>query len=301
MVVLFFVLIGAMRVMQKICSKKVSNDINDGTDFFHYGGYYQLVATFLSLISLTIEGFYGFTIETLLCALVSAGLFALEEFASIQAMKGTSLVVCNMFSTGGIFIPCVCGIFLFNEKMSIVQWLGLLIFIISIYFLTAKKEKEEKIFSLKTFFMLLLCLLTGGLVMVVQKYFAILVPNGNISLFSALTFGLNAIIFYAGMGVCVFKNKREEKAEAQVKRVKPLSKTFLACGALLAVSLFVINLLVTYMASTVSSVILFTVSSAISIIITCLVGALVFGEKLTAKNIVGLVLGFVAIVMVNAL
>ncbi len=299
MIVFLFFIIGVMRVIQRISAKKASNLINDNTIFFHYGGYYQLVAGLLSLITLAIAGFYGFNLATLLCALASAVLFAIDLFSGIQAVKGTTLVVCNMFATGGLFIPCVLGIFLFDEPMSVLQWVGLVVFILSIYFLSAKKVKSEKAFSVKTFIMLILSLLSNGLVMVVQKYFAILIPDGNVSLYSALTFGLNALILYTGMGICLLNKKKASPSEAV--KVEPLSTTLLIYGALLAIALFAINILVTYMASTMPSVILFTVSSAISIMITCLVGTIIFKENLTVKNIIGLVLGFVAIVMVNAL
>ncbi len=297
MVVFLFVIVGIMRVVQKICSKKVSNLLGDGTTFFHYGGYYQLVAGGLSLISLFIAGFYGFNVETFFCAFVAAILFAIDLYAGIEAIKGTTLVVSNMFSTGGLFIPCVLGIFLFDEGMNVWQWIGLAVFILSIYFLSAKEKKTEKAFSFKTFIMLLLCLLTNGLVMVVQKYFAVLVPNGNVALYSTLTFGLNALILYVGMAISAFKKSKTEGKEGG--RIKPLSKSLFLCGGLLATALFVINLLVVYMASTVPSVILFTVSSAISLTITCLVGTVVFKEKLTVKNVMGLALGLIAIVMVN--
>ena len=72
------------------------------------------------------------------------------------------------------------------------------------------------------------------------------------------------------------------------------------CGAGLAVALFMVNLLVTMMASKIDSVVLFTVSSALSIVITALVGALIFKEKLTAKNYIGLILGFLSCVIGTA-
>lgn len=55
----------------------------------------------------------------------------------------------------------------------------------------------------------------------------------------------------------------------------------------------------TTLAKSVSSVALFTVTSALSVIITCIVGAAMFKEKLTVKNIIGLLLGFASIVIVN--
>ncbi len=295
--VLFFVIVGVMRVVQTVCTKKSSDLLNEKTTFFHYGGYYQLVAGLLSVISLCIAGFYGFNWETFICAFAAALLFALDLFSGIEAIKGTTIVVCNMFSMGGLFIPCVLGIFLFDENMGWLQWLGLAVFILSIYFLSAKKEKREKAFTVKTLVMLLLNLLANGLVMVVQKYFAMLVPNGNVALYSTLTFGLNALILYACMGICVLPKKGKEGRETS--KIKSLGKVLLICGAALAVALFAINIIITYLASSVPSVILFTVSSAISIIIATLVGIFVFHEKLTVMNGIGLILGLASIVMVN--
>ncbi len=305
MEILGFIVIALMRVIQKVCSKKVSNEVKGGVAFFRYGGYYQLVAAALAFILLCFMGFYGFNGLTVICALATAILFAVDLFTSLEAIKGASLVVCNMFATGGLFVPCVLGIFLFNEPMSVWQWVGIVIFILSIYFLSAKAEKTEKAFTTKTLVMLIVNFLANGLVMVAQKCFALYVPENvrNEAMYSFLTFGLNAVILYACMaGALLIKRKSDTGESLQEKvKYKPMAKLLLICGALLALAVFAINQIVTTLASTVSSVILFTVSSAITVIITCLVGSIVFKEKLTAKNIVGLVLGFASIVIVNTL
>ena len=304
MIVLYFIIIAIMRVLQKICSKKASEYVNDGITFFHYGGYYQMLSAVCALVFLCFVGFYGFNLSTIICAVISALLFALDLFAGIEAIKGTSLVVCNMFALGGLFVPCVAGIFLFDEPMSIWQWSGLIVFVLSIYFLSAKENKEEKKaarpFTLRTFFMLVLSFIVNGLVMLVQKYFALLVPDRNEATFSFLTFAINAVILYAGMLLIGLKKKKSQSdREERIIQIKKLPKPLLVCGAVLAVALFTINLLVTVMASEIESVVLFTVSSALSIVITALVGALIFKEKLTAKNYIGLVLGFFSCVMVS--
>lgn len=244
-------------------------------------------------------GFHGFNLSTVICAVISAFLFALELFAGIEAIKGTSLVVCNMFALGGLFVPCVLGIFLFDEPMSIGQWTGLFVFVLSIYFLSAKGniegKKAAKSFTLRTFLMLVLSFITNGLIMVVQKYFALLVPDRNEAMYSFLTFGINAVMLYACMMFTDLKSKKDD-AGRRINQIKKLSKILLVCGAVLALALFMINILVTMLASKISSAILFTVSSALSIVITALVGTLVFKEKLTVKNYIGIVLGFLACV-----
>lgn len=314
LVVLLFAVVGVMRVIQKVCYKTVSFKLNDSTTFFHYGGYYYLISTLFALISLAIVGFYGFNLATFVCALLSAVLFAIDLFSSIEAIKGTTLVVCNMFACGGLFVPCILGIFLFNEPMSIWQWFGLVLFIVSVYFISAKTDVKAPKMTLKTLIMLIISFTVNGLIMVVQKYFGLKVEGGNVSLYTALTFALNSLILYSCMLVCGILNKgqvkklslnnvenTQENPTKTFGKIKPLEKLLLICGLLLAVALFAIQMIITELGKTVESAILFTVSSALSIIITCLVGSIRFKEKMRLKNYIGLVLGFASILIVSFL
>ena len=172
-----------------------------------------------------------------------------------------------------------------------------------------KREKKEKM-SFKTIVLLLIDLLSNGMVMVVQKCFSKLVPNGNTSVYSFLMFLSNAVILYAAYFVIAgMKKNREtvsvtdaetgENQTREVKVIRPLSKTLFVCGAFLAFALFAINYIVTELGRTMDSSVLFTVSFAISILITVLIGCFYYKEKMTPVNIVGLLLGLVSTVMLN--
>lgn len=286
-----------MRVIQKVCGKKASILLDSSDKFFRYGAYYQGMSAAFALILLCIVGFYGFDTVTVICSLITALLFALDLYSGIEAVKGATLAVCNMVAMGGLFIPCVVGIFLFDEPMSLWQWLGLIVFVASIYFLASDSKAAYNKFTLKTLLMLILSFLANGAVMVVQKYFALLAPGGNVAAYSFMTFGFNAVIMLLCFSALLIKRKKT----VEPSKLERLPKKLYLYGTLLAVAVFAINQLVTTMAETVPSVILFTVSSAISVIITCIVGATVFKEKITWKNIVGLVLGIGSIVIVNVL
>ncbi len=307
MVVLFFVIIAAMRVIQKVCTKKVSNAVT-GKTYFHYGGYYQLLSALFSLITLVIVGFYGFDFKTAACAFGTAVFMAIELFASIEALKGCTLIVSQMFSVGALFIPCLVGIFFFDEPMSVWQWVGLALFIVAMYFMVfPTKEKETKKkpkTSVKTFVMLLLTMLAGGGTMVMQKVFGRLVPDGNTAAYSFLMFAINALLLYACYFVQAFiKEKTPTGMNVTEKepRFKVLPKMLLICGACLAFAVFMINMLVTELGKTVPSAILFSVSYAISIGITLIVGRFYYNEKITWKNIVGIVLCIGALAIINFL
>ena len=142
-IILFFVIIGAMRVVQKICSKKVSNEI-EGDTYFHYGGYYQLLSAVFSLISLVFYGFYGLNWTMFFYAAGSAVFMAIVIFTEIEALKGSSLIVGQMFDAGAIFIPCLFGnFFIVGQKMNVWQWVGLVIFMAAMY-LMVSQGKEQK-------------------------------------------------------------------------------------------------------------------------------------------------------------
>ena len=84
------------------------------------------------------------------------------------------------------------------------------------------------------------------------------------------------------------------------KKLKFLPKTLLICGAFLAFALAVINILATELTAMVPAALLFSISNAIAIIVTMLVGGIVYKEKVGVKNIIGIVLCAVSLTVVGA-
>ena len=320
LIVIFFVVIGLMRVIQKVCSKKVSNQIG-GSTYFHYGGYYQLLSAVFSLILLVIVGFHGFNGTMMLCAAGTAAFMALALFTEIEALKGSSLIVGQMFQAGALFIPCLFGnFFIEGQRMNVWQWLGLCVFMVAMYLMISqgrKKdgEKPKQKVSVKTIIMLVLMLLGEGGTMVVQNAFGNLVEDANTAMYSFLMFAINAVVLYICYLVqAIFFKKPKKNAisvaaetETQAttkkaeKALKPLSKVLLICGAFLAFALFLINILVTELTAAIPPALLFSLSNAIAIIVTMLVGRFVYGEKMSIRNVIGIVLCAGSLAMISFL
>ena len=305
-IILFFVIIGSMRVIQKVCSKKVSNLI-DGSTYFHYGGYYQLLSAVFSLIALLFAGFHGFNGPTFWYAIGAAVFTAIVLFTEIEALKGSSLIVGQMFDAGSIVIPCLFGHFFGSQQMTIWQWLGLLFFMVAMYLMLSQGKKEggeekQKI-SPKTLLMLIIMWLAAGGLMVIQNKFAEL-PDANDSMFCLIMFAVNAVVLYICYLVQGLMRKKpaEGTLEKQEKFFKPLSKTFLICGAFLALALFAINLLVVKLSALLTSIgqqpLLFPLSAAIAIIVTTLVGRIMYKEKMLPRNIIGMILSAISVIII---
>ena len=306
LIIPFFFVIGLMRVIQKVCSKKVSNQI-EGPAYLHYGGYYQLIAAVLSLIALLYYGFSGFNTIMVLCSVGMAIFITLGLFTEMQALKGASLILVQMFAAGSIVLSALFGhFFLDGQKMNIYQWLGLVVFLVSIYFMVSQdkpkteggNEQPKKKISLKTLIMLILMFIAEGGMMIVQTVFGTLVKDGNTALFSFVMFAINALILYICYLVqALFVRKPVRKVE---RKLKFLPKTLLICGAFLALALAIINILATELTAMVPAALLFSISNAIAIIVTMMVGSIVYKEKIGVKNIIGIVLCAVSLTVVGA-
>ena len=306
LIIFFFFIIGLMRVIQKVCSKKVSNQI-EGSAYLHYGGYYQLIAAAFSLIALLYYGFSGFNTTMVLCSIGMAAFITLGLFTEMQALKGASLILVQMFAAGSIVLSALFGhFFLDGQEMNVYQWLGLVVFLISIYFMVSQdkskaedeQEHPKKKIALKTLIMLILMFIAEGGMMIVQTIFGTLVEDGNTALFSFVMFAINALILYICYLVkALFIHKPVRQVE---KKLKVLPKTLLICGAFLAFALAVINILATELTAMVPAALLFSISNAIAIIVTMLVGGIVYKEKVGVKNIIGIVLCAVSLTVVGA-
>lgn len=302
-IILFFVVIAIMRVIQKVCSKVSSEQITDNKTFFAYGALYQCIAAAFALITVVFTGFHNFNTGLIVCSILSAVLFAVDLFTGLEAVKGCSIAVATMFSLGGLVISVVVSYFWFGEEIKSYQIAGLCVFFVSAYLLSSKDGESGEKISAKTFLMLFVNFLANGLVMVVQKYFALKVEGTNTPLFSFVTFALCGVFMLACFAVTCIRNKHREKPlqkDCEKGTDKPvLNKKLVICGILLALALFLINIMITEMSKTVPSIIVFPVSSAISILIAVLVGYLVFKEKLSIKKIIGLIVGVASIIILG--
>lgn len=301
-----FAIIAVMRVIQRVCSKTSSRLVTDSYTFFKYGAVYQFFAACFAVVTAIAIGFDGINLPTIVCSAISAILFGIDLFCGIESIKGCSLVVANTFANGGLIVSVAASYIWFGEGVSVFQIAGLVVFFVSVYLLsiTKKDEKANKITS-KTLILLIIDLIVNGAVMIVQKYFALKVVGGNTAVFSLFTFAFCAAIMAACAFVERLKLRSADLPTAPPENAVKTDKKPFLCGKLviyaaaLAFALFAINYLITEMGQYVDSVILFPVSSAISAVITALVGALVYKEKPNAFGVAGIILGLVSIILLS--
>lgn len=292
MAIIYIGIILLCRIAQNLSNKKTSNEISDMPLFVYYSGFRQIISAILSLFVILI-GKKGFECNrlTVLISVLSGAMLILNMMCNIFAMKSGTIALCSIFSTAGLIVPCVAGIFVFGIPIKPMQWIGVAIFLCAAYLLIVSSKKMYKNFSIKTLILLIGCLLSNGAVMFVQQMFAFYVPNGNVSVFSFLSFGILGIIMLL-IAPIMYRKKGQNPGL--------LSKQLIFYGVILSACVFIINQLTTTLAASVPPVILFTFINGGGTIIAAIVAAICFKEKLTIRSSTGVALGIIALVIIKA-
>lgn len=291
---LYIGIILLFRVAQHICNKKTSNRLTAPTMLLKYCSFRNLLSAFFGIILILFSG-NGFKCDltTFFISLFSGLMLTASTGLGLVVLKSGTVALSSMFGTAGMLIPCIAGIFLFNEPMSLGQCGGMLVFFVAAYLLISSSKKIYNGFSLKTFLLLLGVLFAEGFTMLSQQLFAYLRPNGDVSVFSFLSFGTSGIIMTAAS---FFTPKTKENNS----NVKLTSDVFIL-GTILSVAVFLINQFATLAAAIVQPVVLFTFINGGSTIIGSVVAAIFFKEKMTAKSIIGIILGVIALIIIKIL
>ena len=289
----YFLIILLLRLPQNIFNKRSSGIVRGAPAYFAYGAYRYLLSGGMALVLLLFAGgFSGVSLKALAISAIGAVALGSNLFFGLEALKSGAMVLSSMAGSAGLLLPCVFGIFMFDEPMSLMQLFGILLLILSGWLLIGYSKKLKGSFTPRTMLLLIGSMLSNGFTMVAQKMFSKYLPDVSVSVFSFLAFGL------VGVGMCVGlvpqlmkKEKREE--------IRELPKALWFYGAGLSTILLIINQLATIAAKVIPSAIMFPINDGGATIITALTGAVVFKEKLTARSVAGLALGIASLIVIN--
>ena len=287
----YLIAIIIMRVVQSIFGKKANLLLHDG--IFPYTKYIaisKILTTGFGLIAILLSplGFKGFDLTTFLIASCSGFFLAINSLCGIKALKSGTMVLSSIFATAGLIVPSLLGVIFFNETISVLQVLFVVVLIVAMCMLAMASKKIYGQFTGKNILYLVGNLMSNGMVMFCQKLFGEIRPKGNVSLFSMLTFAIPAVVLCVALIFMKEKNKQEKPVD--------FSKQIYLCALFLAIAVFIIQQFVTILTSQMSTILLFAFVNCGATIISALVGAAMYKEKLTVKCSIAVIIGIVALI-----
>ncbi|MBQ8898121.1 MAG: EamA family transporter [Clostridia bacterium] len=270
-------------------SRKISTSTR-GTWFFVL---VQCLAT--AVLIFAINGGMGeFSWYSLFMGLIFGVVGTLQLITFMYAIAIGPFSYSSVISSMATLIPTLAGAIFWNEKISIFQWIGIVLMVVCIVFSTDKpKTRDDRKVGTKWLLIILTSTVLGGFIGILQKMHQTSVYKDQTSLFLVSSFLISAAI--AGVMMVICRNKR------QGDNVTPAAKTAwkwlipLISGLSFAFP-HIINL---YLSGVLEAAIMFPVVNLGPLVLTTVAAAVIFKEKLSVRQWIGICIGIVSTLFVS--
>lgn len=231
--------------------------------------------------------------KTWLTGAILLGAFFILIFNLMAATsQNLGVSVASVATKMSLAIPVIAGLILYEEHLNTMQFIGIGLALFAVYF-TAYKEKREGLNAeLRTMILPLLVFLGSGIIDTSIKYLQhTMIPENEYSLFSAVVFGFAGL---TGILVLLFKNPKT------LTRIRPVN---ILGGIALGIPNFfsIYFLLRALKFDGLNSASVFTLNNVAIVMLTTLLGIVLFRESLSRKNWIGILLAIISILLISLL
>ncbi|MFD2098365.1 EamA/RhaT family transporter [Flagellimonas iocasae] len=195
--------------------------------------------------------------------------------------------VASVATKMSLVIPVIVGIWLFDERLTFIQIIGIVLALVAVYL--ASLKQKHLVINRQTLLLPFLVFLGSGIIDTSIKYFEELhLTDAEVPLFSSMVFGCAALTGILFIGI------RTKSTPLKVNFKNILGGIALGVPNYFSIY-FLIRALRTDM---LSSAAIFTLNNVAIVMLSTLVGIVLFKERLSLKNWSGVALAVVSIVLV---
>ena len=214
-------------------------------------------------------------------------LFVSIFFVMALTAQRNGVSVVSVAGKMSVVVPILFGVYLYNESLGVFKIIGILIALVAVYLASVKEDKNKH--EKAGLFLPVILFIGSGTIDTTLKYVQDKYVNQNdVEIFSGSLFG-----FAAFFGLIILLIKTIKKPESfGVKNI--------IAGIVLGVPNYysIVFLIKSLQTKGFESSTLFTINNVSIVIVSTLVGLLLFKEKFSTKNKLGILLAIVGIVLV---
>ena len=227
------------------------------------------------------------SLPTVICAFFYAATVCALQGLSVYAMKIGPMSASALIALYGMIIPTIAGPIFWNEPFGIMQFAGVSLILISMWLLS-NGEKSEKSVNKKWISVIIVVFFLSGFAGVIEKIHQSTDGRDEKAMFLLIAYFIMFLFSFAG------KIISRPKAEKLASLKKTLI-TGIVSGLIIGVYAF-INLT---LAGKLNSMVYYPVANGGALILTVIVSATIFREKCSKKNIIGIIIGLTAVMMLS--
>ncbi|PWG06271.1 EamA family transporter [Polaribacter aquimarinus] len=221
-------------------------------------------------------------------AILLGALFVSIFFVMAMAAQKNGVSVASVAGKMSVVIPVLFGLFLYNESVTFLKVIGIIIAVIAVYLASVKEEKRNVkkaglLFPILLFF-------GSGAIDTLLKYIEVnFVPKEEVAIFSGSLFAIAAFFGLIILGV------------KSIKKQESFGVKNVIAGVVLGIPNYysIIFLIKALQVDGFESSTLFTINNVGIVIVSTLVGLLLFKEHFSLKNKIGVFLAILGIILVT--
>lgn len=277
------------------CGKRTSGYVNEYREATLANCIRMMLCVLIGMgVVMLTEGASAFKVDsvTLWIAVLNAvSNSAYVVFWLITVKKGAYMLL-DVFQTIGLFIPTIGSALLFGEAIQLNHILGFAVLIAAAGIMCSYNNGIKSKITPKSFLLLIMCGISCGALDFSQKLFVELSPNVSKAVFNFYTYMFSAVILL----VCFYVFSATAKEKKPVN-IKPIFGYII----IMAICLFACSYFKTLAAEYLTATELYPVVQGASLTLSALMAAVFFRERLNIKAVVGIVLTFAALLIINML
>ena len=280
------------------CGKRISGKITTLSDSVLANTGRMLLCMIIGfLLVLVQDGPSALAVDraTLWTSLLGGVCSALFVISWLFAVKQSAYMMVEVFLLLGAMIPISLSALLFDERIRLIQGIGIAILLIAVYIMSTYNTSIKGKMSVKATIPLVVAGIANGSADLSQKMFSRLGGNDSASAFNLYTYIFSAavlLVFY--LFLCIKNKKRQERAcDLNIFRH---TWGFIL---MMAICLFMNSYFKTLSAAHITATQLYPLNQGASVVLSLLMSAIFFKEKINVKSVLGICLAFVALLLIN--
>jgi len=285
------------------CGKKTSGYVSAYKDAMFINMIRMLFCIAIGFLLLALQG----DVSLLWVDLVTLGIAALSGVATsvfvvswLVSVKRGAYMMLDVFLMLGVLVTLLCSLIFYQEAIKLTQWLGIGLLIVAVLIMCSYNNSIKEKITLSSLGLLILSGLSNGIADFSQKMFVKEI-GGSAAVFNFYTYVFSSIVLFIFWRIFSRKAPAEAADGVQTLSSAAILKKIFGYVLVMAACLFANSFFKTLAATTLNAVQLYPLNQGCGLILSSVMSAVLFKEKLTVKCIAGLCVAFAALLVINLL
>lgn len=277
------------------CGKKTSAYTNNFGDAILANTIRMILCAIIGfVIILASEGTTSLipSVEMILISALSGISTAVFVVSWLISVKKSAYMMLDIFLMLGVLIPLIASNAFFDEIIEPTQWVGIAVLFVAVIIMCSYNNSIKTKITLPSFILLMICGVSSGIADFSQKLFTKNIPDGSAAVFNFYTYIFAS--FVLAISFALTRKTTESTERADIKKI------FLFI-LVMAICLFANSYFKTLAAGHLNAVLLYPLNQGCALILSAIMSAVFFKEKLTVKAVVGILTAFIGLLIINLL